>query len=59
MSTEKNLALCLLVNGKDKLTAADICFYSDLLNVSTRSIYRYLEKIARAKFLVKKFYIEP
>lgn len=53
MSTEKALALCMLLGGRDKLTTPEITRYAALLGVSTRQIYRYLEKIAKAKFYIK------
>lgn len=53
MSTTKTIALCLLLDGRDKLTAPEITCYAAILGVSTRQIYRYLAKIAEAKFYIK------
>ena len=53
MSTTKAIALCLLLDGRDKLTTPEITRYAALLGVSTRQIYRYLAKIAEAKFYIK------
>lgn len=53
VSTERAIALALLTQGADRLTAPEIQRYAELLGVSTRQIYRYLDKIGKAKFLLK------
>lgn len=53
MTTERCIALALLCGGRDKLTRSEILQYANTLGVTTRSVYRYLEKIAKAKFLIK------
>lgn len=54
MSTEKCIALALLTGGRDKLTSEEIARYAEIIEVTTRTIYRYLDKIGRAKFLIAK-----
>lgn len=54
MTTIRAIALVLLTGGKDKLPAADIQRYADILGVTTRSIYRYLDKVAYAKMLISQ-----
>ena len=53
MSTTKAIVICLLLGGRDKLSTPEITRYAALLGVSTRQIYRYLAKIAEAKFYIK------
>lgn len=53
MTTERCIALSLLTGGRERLKKAEIEQYAKTLGVTTRSVYRYLEKIARAKFLIK------
>lgn len=54
MTTERAIALALATGGRDKLTTDEIEQYAQALDVTTRSIYRYLDKIGRAKFLLPK-----
>lgn len=53
MSTEKCIALALMTGGRDKLTKEEIAMYAEILQVVPRTIYRYLDKIGKAKFLIK------
>lgn len=52
MTTVRAIALALLTEGKDKIPTADIQRYAKELGVTTRSIYRYLDKITYAKILI-------
>lgn len=54
MVTENAIAVCLMTGGKDKISTEEIQKYAELLGVTTRSIYRYLDKIGRAKFIIKQ-----
>lgn len=51
--TTRCVALALLLGGRDKLKREEVELYAKTLGVTTRSVYRYLEKIAMAKFLIK------
>jgi predicted transcriptional regulator YheO len=52
-TTERAIALALMTKGEDKIPRNDIRRYAEALGVTERSIYRYLDKIARAKFMIK------
>ena len=56
MTTERCVALALLTKGA-KPTKEEIAKYADALGVTIRSVYRYLDKIERAKFLIKEIMI--
>lgn len=52
-SSIRCIALALMLNGDENPSTAEIDRLSRVLGVTTRSIYRYLDKIGRAKFLIK------
>ena len=52
-ATTRCLALCIMAQGRDKIPADEIEHYANLFGVTTRSIYRYLDKIGQAKFYIK------
>lgn len=53
MTTERCVALALLTKGA-KPTKEEMARYAEALGVTKRSVYRYLDKIERAKFLIKE-----
>lgn len=54
-STTKCIAFMLLSEGAEKLSRAQITEYAQRLGVTTRTIYRYMDKIWKAKFYLKNY----
>ena len=52
-SSVRCIALAILLNGNDNPDTIEIQRLSLVLGVTTRSIYRYLDKIGKAKFYIK------
>ena len=49
-STDRAIAVALMLGGRDDLATPEIKELAQKLGCSTRAIYRYLNKIASAKF---------
>lgn len=52
MTTERAIATALITGGR-KVSREEIRSIAERLEVTERTVYRYLDKIDRAKFLIK------
>jgi hypothetical protein len=53
MASEKCLAFALYTGGRSDLKGRELAACASAVGVSLRTAYRYLDAIARAKFLLK------
>lgn len=53
MTTERAIATALITGGRTDISRAEIRSIAERLEVTERSVYRYLDKIDKAKFLIK------
>ena len=53
MTTERAIATVLITGGRTDISRAEIRSIAERLEVTERSVYRYLDKIDKAKFLIK------
>lgn len=53
MTTERAIATVLITGGRTDISRTEIRSIAERLEVTERSVYRYLEKIDKAKFLIK------
>lgn len=51
-ATDRAIALTLMHGGRDRLTADEIRDAARRLECSTRTVYRYLSSIGRARYLL-------
>lgn len=54
-SVERCVALAIYLNGRMKMDRDEIERIAGLFGITTRSIYRYLNTIGRAMFLLKDY----
>lgn len=52
--TDRAIVVCLLLGGRDTLPRKEILQVAELMGVTERTVYRYLEHIGKAKFILKQ-----
>ena len=49
----KGISVALLLKGREKMTPDEVRACSKMFGVSVRQVYRYVEKVAEARFYMK------
>ena len=52
-SMVKGISVALLLKGREKMTPDEVRACSKMFGVSVRQVYRYVEKVAEARFYMK------